>query len=88
MSNEEQLSNKPLNTNHHHGATPIKRTSHHGAPPIKEPNSLETSTAIKSISVNLELMHVWGISGDCKVQSTKDTQRIWSNAVTTDTVGA
>ena len=54
----QQLSNKPLNTNHHHGATPIKRTSHHGAPPIKEPNSLETSTAIKSISVNLELMHV------------------------------
>jgi hypothetical protein len=56
--NFTQLSNKPLNTNHHHGATPIKRTSHHGAPPIKEPNSLETSTAIKSISVNLELMHV------------------------------
>ena len=33
----QQLSNKPLYTNHHHGATPIKRTSHHGAPPIKEP---------------------------------------------------
>jgi hypothetical protein len=43
------------------GATPSQRTSHHGAPPIKEPNSLETSTAIKSISVNLELMHVWGL---------------------------
>jgi hypothetical protein len=38
--------------------TADQRTSHHGAPPIKEPNSLETSTAIKSISVNLELMHV------------------------------
>jgi hypothetical protein len=35
----QQLSNKPLNTNHHHGAAPIKRTSHHGAPPIKDPTT-------------------------------------------------